>query len=371
MSVKPYLLNHNSGYVDLDNLGGGMDYRQRVSEIYGNDFFPDDESVVLILTRVHDQEADVMGLELAENGINYIRLNVDDIQDDLTITHSVNNGELSTYLEGPGFNSLNTQQVKLVWFRRFYDLEVLEPYPDNITDKYFKKEWKYFLDALIHHLDCAWINHPDSVRRTNKIEQMKVAKKVNFLMPETIVSNNKSHITDFLEKYVKNSGVIVKAMESHYIEDNRKLHNVFGKVAYDINDLNVEELTLVPTIIQELINFSKEARVTVVGQKVIGSVLQKTSNEGDWHHDDIREINMAELEVPKNIKEKCVEFLRESNLDYGAFDFMITPENDWFFLEVNPLGDWRWVELHTGQQITNEILNYFIEKLYLKEGSYD
>jgi len=117
--IEPFLITNNSGFINLTKLGGGMDYRQEFSKIYGNDFFPNDGPVFLILTRIHDQEADIMGLELAEKNINYIRINIDDLPKNLFLHHQMEDGELETYIEGTGFNRLNIKQIKLAWFRLF------------------------------------------------------------------------------------------------------------------------------------------------------------------------------------------------------------------------------------------------------------
>ncbi|WP_188856608.1 hypothetical protein [Oceanobacillus indicireducens] len=225
-----------------------------------------------------------------------------------------------------------------------------------------------FVPTIFLGSDFYFFYHPDLIRKIDKIEQIQLAQKCKFLIPKTIISNNKNDIEDFLEKHVQN-GLIIKTMNSHYTEYNGKLYEVFGKVIYE-NNLDIEELAVVPTIIQELIRFSKEARVTVIGDKVMGALIHKDSNEGDWHHEGVKHIKSSTLEVPKDIQNKCVNFLKEAQLDYGAFDFMITQEDEWYFLEVNPLGDWRWVELDTGQNITKEIVDYFINKtLNDKEGN--
>jgi len=40
---------------------------------------------------------------------------------------------------------------------------------------------------------------------------------------------------------------------------------------------------------------------------------------------------------------------------YGAVDLRLTPEGDYVFLEVNPAGEWRFVEERTGQPITRSM----------------
>jgi D-alanine-D-alanine ligase-like ATP-grasp enzyme len=44
--------------------------------------------------------------------------------------------------------------------------------------------------------------------------------------------------------------------------------------------------------------------------------------------------------------------MRDLGLVYGAFDFVITPEAEWIFLEVNPGGQFGFLEDSTDAPLT-------------------
>lgn len=48
------------------------------------------------------------------------------------------------------------------------------------------------------------------------------------------------------------------------------------------------------------------------------------------------------------------------NLMFGAFDFIVTPRNEWVFLEVNPNGQWLWLERSLNLNISQKIVEYLI-----------
>ncbi|SCF90374.1 MULTISPECIES: hypothetical protein [unclassified Streptomyces] len=50
--------------------------------------------------------------------------------------------------------------------------------------------------------------------------------------------------------------------------------------------------------------------------------------------------------------------LNRLGLPYGAFDFVVTPEDEWVFLEVNPSGQYGFIEVATGLSITAAIADY-------------
>ena len=48
---------------------------------------------------------------------------------------------------------------------------------------------------------------------------------------------------------------------------------------------------------------------------------------------------------------------KELDLVYSAFDFVLTPEGKYFFLETNPAGEWVWLERELGLPISKTIIN--------------
>ncbi len=56
--------------------------------------------------------------------------------------------------------------------------------------------------------------------------------------------------------------------------------------------------------------------------------------------------------VPAEVEEGLLRLLKSVGLRYGAIDMRRTPDGRHVFLEVNPAGQWRFVEEVTGQPIT-------------------
>ena len=48
---------------------------------------------------------------------------------------------------------------------------------------------------------------------------------------------------------------------------------------------------------------------------------------------------------------EMIEYLTAFNLNYGAFDFVITPDGEWIMLECNPSGQWLWLHHVAGLPI--------------------
>ncbi len=49
------------------------------------------------------------------------------------------------------------------------------------------------------------------------------------------------------------------------------------------------------------------------------------------------------VEVPVDVKAGMLAYLHAFRLHYGAFDFAITPDDEWVMFECNPSGQWLWL----------------------------
>lgn len=362
MSKLPFLLNFPNKVISLNNLGGGLDFRANMVKVYGKEILSSnyDEETILILTRIHDQEADMVGLELASKGINYIRINIDEVPQKYNLSIHFQKGAPKITIEGPDFNRLYLTDVDVVWLRRFVDYDNFGYRSNNIiADKYVLNEWKYLFDSLYTSDKVRWINHPQSEIRLNKIKQLEVAASIGMVTLPTLISNDENDIRDFRNIHKR---VIAKTMYSHYVEHNEELHSIFGK---EITEDELEYMDTTgdaPVIYQKFVPDAQEVRVTVIGNNVFSALIPKKSNTDDWHRDEIKDVKLIPIDIPDELKQKCLSYISSVKLDYGAFDFMLTEDNEFIFLEVNPTGDWRWVEICTNQAITDTVVNHLIQK---------
>ena len=58
----------------------------------------------------------------------------------------------------------------------------------------------------------------------------------------------------------------------------------------------------------------------------------------------------------------CINMLNEFRLNFGAFDFIVDERGKWIFLEVNPNGQWLWLEKILDLSISYRIVDYLNER---------
>ena len=65
--------------------------------------------------------------------------------------------------------------------------------------------------------------------------------------------------------------------------------------------------------------------------------------------------------LPNNIKKMCIELTRKLNLNYSAIDMILDENNDYVFLEINPNGQWAWIENKLQFPISKKIVDLLVE----------
>ena len=63
-------------------------------------------------------------------------------------------------------------------------------------------------------------------------------------------------------------------------------------------------------------------------------------------------LRMVPYKLPSDMKIKIKKFMKEMNLESGSIDMIVDSEDQYYFLEVNPEGQFHFL---------NKICNYYIE----------
>ena len=122
-------------------------------------------------------------------------------------------------------------------------------------------------------------------------------------------------------------------------------------------------IRLTPGIFQERVEKAYELRVTVVGSQIFAVKIDSQKNRDaqlDWRR-ALHNVGYAAVELPHAVEEKILAFMRTFGLFYGAFDFIVTPGGRYVFLEINPSGQYMWLECAADLGITTALADALME----------
>jgi glutathione synthase/RimK-type ligase-like ATP-grasp enzyme len=115
-----------------------------------------------------------------------------------------------------------------------------------------------------------------------------------------------------------------------------------------------------PIILQEYVPKKYELRITVVGKKVFPCAIYSQENPKSIHDmrmglTELGLLRHQEVELPSDVVIAIHKLMFKLNLSFGCIDMIVTPDNEYYFLEVNPNGQWLWIEKETGMKIGEAI----------------
>lgn len=226
----------------------------------------------------------------------------------------------------------------------------------NDADFIFR-EWTRAISGLTKALPNAkWINPLEPhFAAGNKLTQLYTAVDVGFDVPATCVSNDACMV----EKLFENGLVIYKTLSHPYYASDRLIFTTL--VSRESFEARRETLRAAPCLFQNLVAKAYELRVTVVGQSVIAMRIDSQKHEDtkiDWRVGQLRRDLYDVVPLPQIICQRIFDLMSRLGLVYGALDFVVTPEGKYVFLEINPGGQWLWMEELIGTPITSEIAGY-------------
>jgi glutathione synthase/RimK-type ligase-like ATP-grasp enzyme len=247
------------------------------------------------------------------------------------------------------FQSLHHVGYDVVWWRRPRPpvLNKALVHPDDY--KFHHRESLLFHENFTHQLapGAWWINRKEaSIRSSYKLLQLKIASEVGLIIPTTLCSNNKEEILSFYKQYSK-KGIIYKPLSYQFWEEDGKFRALYTSKIKDIQLLEENIFQFFPGIYQEQIPKKYELRVTCFGDYIVAARLNSQTHEygrEDWRVLEFNDLEIEPYSLPEHLKQQIRFLMRELGIVFGCLDFIVTPDNQYIFLEVNEQGQFLFLE---------------------------
>ena len=255
---------------------------------------------------------------------------------------------------------LRGSEITAVWDRRpVPPSQLLIEHPNPEINKHNLEEGHEFLSYLRYYLkDIYSIGSIVEDRpAASKMLQLAIAQSLGMRIPATCFSNRKGPIISLSQQY---PFLTLKSLYSGNVNISETEELVFFSQRVNSADLLQqpdEAFTQTVSFVQNYVEKAYELRVTVINQDIIAckidSQLQdEDKGKIDWRQGYDYNLKHEIVELPERISQFCLNFLKQMKLNFGCFDFIVTPEGEYVFLECNPNGQWLWIEMETGYDIS-------------------
>lgn len=319
--------------------------------------------MILIFTNKEDVHPTPVIEILNKRGTPVFRLNTECLLTDYEVCwrNDSNSCDFSIKNVSSGL-TIKGSDITAIWDRRPENPKELFVKSTDEINKLNLNEAAGFLSFIRYYLkDIYSIGSIVNDRYSaSKMLQIRIAQQVGFNVPSSCFSNRKKDVIDFSHLF---SDLTLKPIDgdSHVYDDKQEYVFYSNKIASKaLTDIPEDAFSQTVGFLQNYIEKDYEVRVTVVGEKVFACKIDSQSmkeDQGkiDWRQGYDYNIKHEIITLPDDIAMKCVDFLKRMGLNFGAFDFIVTPDNQYVFLECNPNGQWLWIESLTGQRISEAI----------------
>lgn len=313
---------------------------------------------ILVVTHSNDEHCTprVMAA-LARLGADALRLDTDLYPLEVRLATHLDAGGTRQALTVGG-RTLDLSQVKSIYHRRDETARTLPHDMDRDLRGHAVAEARRVLQGCLAALPCFHLDAPEArLRGRNKQLQLELAARAGLPVPRTLITNDPDEARAFVAACP--GGVVTKMMNAVSVWDEGEEHALFTNLVRPDDVEALDDLVLCPMTFQEKLEKALELRVTVVGDEVFSASIDSQSSARarvDWRRDGLGMIGeWRHHDLPREVGDGARALLDTLGLTYGAFDYVLTPDGRYVFLEVNPEGEFFWLEDAPGLPISDAI----------------
>ncbi len=321
---------------------------------------------ILIMTWSGDNECvENVTSALEARGSRVFRLNTDQFPTEVQISARIELDCESVHLKSAE-GAVVLSDVQALWHRR---IRVARNLPETMDKQLRKASMEESRRTLFGALASEGTFVMDPVSRIRHGEhkqlQLRVARGAGLEIPRTLMSNDPCAVREFAADC--GGKIVGKMLSSFAIFEGETEQVVFTNPMGPADLEHLEELRFCPMTFQEHIEKALELRVTIVGEKIFAASIDSQSLEGaksDWRREGRQLTNMWKpFELPADVERSLLSMMDSLRLNYGAADLILTPEGRYVFLEVNPAGEFFWLERACGLNISEAIADLLLDRV--------
>ncbi|HVH94054.1 MAG TPA: hypothetical protein VM688_03995 [Nocardioidaceae bacterium] len=301
---------------------------------------------VLIVTNDHDEHADAVIVELNRRDVPVFRFHPEDFPHSCSVSIEIRDGRIGGELRNAD-HRVAFDDICAAWYRRSRNL-----YMGAVTrtseklDDYVKAQSTATVVALCASLETLWVSHPFNLRRGEvKALQLAEAARAGLKIPHTLIANDPDRATAFVET-LGDTKCAIKPLIAIGVTDEQGYRLPLTTTLPPGHPL--ESISLAPTMLQPYVDKAFELRCVVIADEIFCAKLDSQADEKsriDWRGGDpAHEL----FTLPHEVEAAIHRLMDSFELNFASLDMIVTPEGEFVFLELNPNGQWLWLEHELG-----------------------
>lgn len=311
--------------------------------------------MILIVSTVDDVHATAVQKHLAQAGAEHRILNLADFPMSMDIGLAFATGAPGRFaLRLKDGTRVDFAKVRSVWWRRPQAFGFPASLNDPVHRAFAHQESDFAFKGMYLSTSAYWVNdlHRDALA-SHKVWQLQTAARLGMDIPRTLITNE----PDDARRFRAEAGgqVVYKAFLASPMAWRET------RILRDEDMPMIDSVRFAPVIFQAYVPSVSDLRVTVVGRTIHAAAADTARAE---YATDVRMnpgISWRPYELPGAVAKQVLAMMDAFGLEYGAFDFRVTPQGRHVFLEVNPAGQFLFIENAAGLPISAELARRLID----------
>jgi hypothetical protein len=257
------------------------------------------------------------------------------------------------------------EDITSVWYRRPTPIAPQEHF-SPLEKTFIEREANAGLWGWLRGLQAFWINHPDDIRAAgHKPQQLQLAQSLGLATPKTLITNEPEAFQRFYAEC--HEQVIYKIMGYPWYKDSADLPiSTFTALVPREMVVQAHRIAATAHLFQEFIEKQCDLRAIIIGNEVFVTEIYPLSEKTrvDFRADYSALRYAPHHRLPETIRKALLSINRAYHLAYSAIDLVYTPEERYVFLELNPIGQFGWLEARLGIPLYATLAKLLIEHAF-------
>lgn len=255
-------------------------------------------------------------------------------------------------------NSIFLSEIQSVWYRRgFLNIKFEIFSVDSNIKRVHLNERRKLIDFIYYILNKKKSVNDFLNSDVNKLIVTDIAKTLHILTTDDFVFSDKKkllELTSVSNKYI--SKPISGDSMMHYPD-----FTIFNYTSF-VNIENIETDNFFPSLVQNYIDKKYELRIFYFHESIFTMAIFSQNDkqtEVDFRiYNNLKPNRTVPYKLPKIQEEKIISLMKKLNLNSGSLDMIVSKNNEYVFLEVNPIGQFGMVSYPCNYKLEKIIANY-------------
>ncbi|MFO7969425.1 MAG: grasp-with-spasm system ATP-grasp peptide maturase [Candidatus Izemoplasmatales bacterium] len=253
-------------------------------------------------------------------------------------------------------NNMDVDEVKTIFYRNG---EILSGIKINVNNsnlnqglnKFIEQEWLILRDYLFSYLKEKKHVGNYELRVLNKLTQLSLAVQSGLKIPNTVIGGCKKSFT----KLKKNNKITKPVSEIFHFSDGEYNYSSYVKRLDDRKIENKAE-EFFPSLVQEEVDKKYELRIFFLNNLIYPMAIFSSDDKVDVREADVdKQKRFVPYKLDKEIEKKVKRLIQLTELQTGSIDMIVTHKKEYYFLEVNPSGQYEYLSYYCNYNLSKKI----------------